>query len=115
MHKILIAMLALAGLALAPAGPASANAAGAVVHKPAVTHESDVIKAGHWRHGRHGGFSIGFGYGYPRYRNRGYPRYSYYDDYSYSRPRYYYRPRYSYYAPVRHHRRHWCNRHDRWE
>jgi hypothetical protein len=110
MRKILLSMLVLAGLAFASVVPASANAAGALVQKPTMSSESGVVKAG-WRHRHHHGLSIGFGWGYPRYY--GYPRYRYYDDYSYSRPRYY--RSYSYYAPVRHHRRHWCNRHDRWE
>ncbi len=113
MRKILLSMLVLAGLAFASAVPASANAAGALVQKPAVGNESGVVKAGWRHHRRHGGFSIGYGWGYPRYY--GYPRYSYYDDYSYYRPRYYYRPSYSYYAPARHHRRHWGHRHHRYD
>ncbi len=112
MRKILLSMLVLAGLAFASAVPASANAAGALVQKPAVYNESGVVKVGWRHHRRHGGFSIGYGWGYPRYY--GYPRYSYYDDYSYYRPRHYYRPSYSYYAP-RHHRRHWRHRHHRYD
>ena len=113
MRRILLSVLAIVGLALTTAVPASANAAGVMVSRPAQASESSVVHVGHWHHGHRGGLSIGFGWGYPRYY--GYPRYSYYDDYSYYRPRTYYRPSYSYYAPVRHHRRHWCNRHDRYE
>ncbi len=114
MRRILLSVLAMAGLALATTAPASANAAGGMIGRPAAASKSAVVKAGHWRHGHHRGLSIGLGWGYPRYY--GYPRYRYYDDYSDYRPRHYYRPRYSYYEPVQRHRgRHWCRRHDRYE
>jgi hypothetical protein len=118
MRKILLSMLVMAGLALASAVPASANAAGAISHRPAAGNESGVIQIGRWGHRHHHGLSIGFGWGYPRHRYWGYPRYSHYDDYSYYRPRYHYRPSdtYYYYAPVRRHRhRHWRDRHHGYE
>lgn len=99
MRKFLMSLFVLAGVLLGGTLPASATAATGLTTKP--TTSVLVDKVG-WRghHGRHGGIFLGFGGGYG-----GYPYYRrpYYNNYYYSN------------YPVRHHRRHWCDRHDRWE
>jgi hypothetical protein len=103
MRKFVMSFLLLAGILFGGALPASANVASGLSAKPAVT--SEVAKAGWRHHGRHGGIFLGFG-GYPY---GGYPYYGrrYYNSYAYA-------PSYGY-GYRRHHGRHWCGRHDRWE
>ncbi len=103
MRKFLALSLALSGALLLGAQTASALPATAVGSKAAVAVEGGgPAQHVHWR-GHNRGFGIGFGfYNYPRYR--------YYNNYDYDQPRY------SYYSQnYRHHRRHYCERHNRWE
>ena len=102
MRRILAPLLAVSGALLLGAQTASALPATALGSKAAVTAEGgQAATQVHWRH--HGGLGIGFGfYSYPRYR--------YYNNYDYDTPRYSYYSNYS-----RYHRRHYCERHHRWE
>jgi hypothetical protein len=99
MRKLLTSLFVLAGVILGGSLPASAAAATGLIAKPAISSAVQVEKAGWRHHGHRRGIFLGFGGGYG-----GYPYYR--------RP--YYNNYYSGY-PVRHHRRHWCGRHDRWE
>ena len=104
MRTFFMSLFVLAGLAIASAVPASANAVSGLIAKPAVQTESQVDQVTFRHHRRHGGLFLGFGY--PAYYGyNSYPRYRYYDDYSDYRPRYRYRS----YRHHRHHRhyRHW--------
>ena len=106
MRKFLMSMFILAGVLFSGSLPASANAAAGLTANPVVKSESLVEKA-RWGHRRHHGLYFGFGVPFVGY-GYGYPRYRYYDDYSYSRPRYYYRS-YGRHRLYRHHHRrhHW--------
>ncbi|MFN0218188.1 MAG: hypothetical protein ACKVP4_05140 [Hyphomicrobium sp.] len=109
MRKLLMALAMVGGVALAGAGPASANAAAGLAVKPnagvTVPSQVDQVRSYRrhrgWRRGR--GLSLGFGYpgiyGFYGYPNYGYRRH-YYRPYYYSGYRPYYRRR--------HHRR-WRN------
>jgi hypothetical protein len=105
MRKIILSLFVLAGVMLGGTLPASATAATGLIAKSAITSTATADKV-HFR--RHGGIFFGFGGGYPYYG--GYP----YRNYSYYQPRYYDNS-YAYYSGRRHHHRHWCDRHDRWE
>lgn len=106
MRKIVMSLIALAGLALAGAAPASAGAAMMLARDTSGVSTPQVEQV-HWRrhhrhHRRHWG-GVYFGVGAPYWAYA--PRYSYYDGSYYSRPRYYYRG-----WGNRHHHRH----HRRW-
>ncbi|MBS0269885.1 MAG: VrrB protein [Proteobacteria bacterium] len=118
MRKLVMSLSVLAGLLLAGAAPASANAAAGLTAMQVQVDKSPglVTKArwhrgwGHrgwgWRHHRRWGRGIYFGFGWPYYYGY-YPRHRYYyddDDY------YYGGPYYGYYGGYRH--RHW--RHHGW-
>ena len=104
MRKFMSTLLAITGAVVLGAQAASALPATGVGSKAAVAADAGAkAQQARWGH-HHGGLGFGLGfYNYPRYRY--YNNYDY-DDY----------PRYSYYSNnYRHHRRHYCERHHRWE
>ena len=113
MRKLVMSLSVLAGLLLAGAAPASANAAAGLTamqvqvdKSPGLVTEARYHRGWHrgWRHHRRWGRGIYFGLGWPYYYGY-YPRRRYYYD-----DDYYGGPYYGYYGGYRH--RHW--RHHGW-
>ena len=107
MRKLLLSLAAAIGVALLGTAPASAGGAATTLARPDVSLGKTTAETVHWRrhHRRFGG--LYFGFGAPYWGS--YPRYRYYDDYSYYRPyyghRHHYRGRSAYYRGGWHYRK----------
>lgn len=99
MRKLLMSLIAAAGLALLGTAPASAGAATTLARDGATAATANsAADQVHWRrHHRRGWGGLYFGFGAPFLGYGYYPRYRYYDDYDYydyPRDRYYNRGAY---------------------